>query len=261
MVGWAVWGRLFLEILVMPEPSTSWTGRVLGRGAAHPGCRWSVLRDAGGCEPGQALAGAALSSLRHVRRVADLRPGSVVGRKPSSTSGNRWFSHAFLSLLSPATCVVGYVQDAVSRYGSLSWIKQVLAFAAPVFAIEFFVRPDSLALRALEKLIVFVLVPLAFVKLHDRDFGLEVNRRVAVYTVLLCLLVLPFYVFAGSIPVMRSFYPVGGSTFDGSGIRGAPVPAVLPRVRNRGVLSRCSVCLDLRHRPQGGTGVSCGLRG
>gem|GEM_PF-3666665 len=245
----------------MPEPSTSWTGRVLGRGAAHPGCRWSVLRDAGGCEPGQALAGAALSSLRHVRRVADLRPGSVVGRKPSSTSGNRWFSHAFLSLLSPATCVVGYVQDAVSRYGSLSWIKQVLAFAAPVFAIEFFVRPDSLALRALEKLIVFVLVPLAFVKLHDRDFGLEVNRRVAVYTVLLCLLVLPFYVFAGSIPVMRSFYPVGGSTFDGSGIRGAPVPAVLPRVRNRGVLSRCSVCLDLRHRPQGGTGVSCGLRG
>lgn len=103
-----------------------------------------------------------------------------------------------------------YYHEVLSRYRSLPWTSQVLCFAVPLFAAEFFVKPEGLTLRALEKLVVFVLVPLAFVRFHGRDFGLRLDRRVAAYTVLLCLFVLPFYVFAGSIPVMRSFYPVGG---------------------------------------------------
>jgi hypothetical protein len=102
-----------------------------------------------------------------------------------------------------------YLDSLRKSYQGLSWIRKVFLFAFLVLAIEVLWNPSGMFLRAVEKGLVYVLIPFVFARLHGRDLGLRFDSDVAVNTLGLCAIVLPFYVVAGSLPVMRSFYPVG----------------------------------------------------
>ncbi|EGQ43208.1 MAG: CAAX amino terminal protease family, partial [Candidatus Nanosalina sp. J07AB43] len=92
---------------------------------------------------------------------------------------------------------------------NLSWLKRVHIFAFALLSIEIAWNPSDLPTRAFEKFLVFFIFPLLFVKAHGRQLGLSFNRDVVINTISLCIVVLPFYALAGSIPIMRSFYPIG----------------------------------------------------
>jgi membrane protease YdiL (CAAX protease family) len=101
------------------------------------------------------------------------------------------------------------LENLGERLRSVSWLKKVFVFACIIFLLDFFWSPSGMFMRTVEKLLVFVLIPLIFVRIHRRKLGLKFDRNVLIQTIILCSLVLPVYVLGASLPVMRSYYPVG----------------------------------------------------
>ncbi|EGQ43842.1 MAG: CAAX amino terminal protease family [Candidatus Nanosalina sp. J07AB43] len=91
---------------------------------------------------------------------------------------------------------------------SLGWTEKVLLFSAFIFVFDSVIKPANLATRALTNIIIFVLMPFCFARLHGRYLGVKLDSKTLISTTKLCIIVLPFYIFGASIPVMRGFYPI-----------------------------------------------------
>lgn len=90
------------------------------------------------------------------------------------------------------------------------WPHRALIFGAVIFTIYFFLWPTSYGLqdRMLKEGFLFIFLPYLFLKLNGKSIRPQLNKRTLKNTVFLLAIFMPFYVIAGSVPEVRSYYPI-----------------------------------------------------
>lgn len=100
------------------------------------------------------------------------------------------------------------------------WPHRAILFAVFVLVIYFWFWPATPTLkdRVLKETFLFIFLPYLFLKLNGKHLSkVKINRRTLKNTLILLLLMLPFYVIAASIPQVREYYPIWSH---GAGILG-----------------------------------------
>lgn len=96
------------------------------------------------------------------------------------------------------------------RVPAITWIPTALLVGAALTVVWTEWAVPTLDTRLIRDGTVFVAIPMLLTFAFGRDIGWRINRTVIRNTVLLALLVLPFYVVGSTLPTIRSFYPMWG---------------------------------------------------
>ena len=105
------------------------------------------------------------------------------------------------------------IEKIREQWQNISWIKRVILFASLTLILyETVDLGSSIEVRALESFLFFILLPFLFLKLNGKSLDFSIDRTTLIYTGALCTGILPFYLLAGSVPSIRTFYPIGISS-------------------------------------------------
>ncbi|ELZ02717.1 CPBP family glutamic-type intramembrane protease [Natrialba asiatica] len=102
-----------------------------------------------------------------------------------------------------------WVQEQGNR---LSWVQKSLLVGAALTVVWMHAVPGELDRRAVVDSILLIGGPLALGLTHGRHVGWNINRVAVRNAVLLSLFVLPFYLVGSTLPTIREFYPMWGTT-------------------------------------------------
>ena len=97
-----------------------------------------------------------------------------------------------------------------TRLSGLSWVRRALLVGLAISALWSLwdVPSDSLTLRAVRDVVLFIVIPGALAVVHGRDLGWRVDRGALRNTLVLAAFVLPFYLVGSSLPTVRAYYPM-----------------------------------------------------
>jgi hypothetical protein len=102
---------------------------------------------------------------------------------------------------------------SVARFGerlpSLTWVQKALLFGGALWLLWGAVGySGGVAGRALHDAVIYIGGPALLGVAYRKRMGWRVDRTAVVYTVLLTLFVLPFYLVGSSLPSIRAQYPL-----------------------------------------------------
>ena len=93
-------------------------------------------------------------------------------------------------------------------FSRLSWVQRSLLVGGILMIVWVLWPVDSVAMRVVRDLILYIIGPLILGLTHGRRIGWRINRVAIKDAVLLSLFVLPFYVVGSTLPTIREFYPM-----------------------------------------------------
>lgn len=96
----------------------------------------------------------------------------------------------------------------------LSWVQRSLLVAGVVLLVWVSWSTTTITERVVRDTLLYLVVPLGLGLAHGRRIGWRVDRVAIRDTLLLSAFVLPFYLVGSTLPTVREFYPMWGTTPD-----------------------------------------------
>lgn len=103
------------------------------------------------------------------------------------------------------------LRQSVAR---VSWVQRALMTGLVLAVAWTYWHTNGLQARLVKDSLLYVVVPAALALGHGRQLGWRVDRTAVRNTLLLAAFVTPFYVVGSSLPSVRAYYPMWGTSLD-----------------------------------------------
>ena len=100
------------------------------------------------------------------------------------------------------------------RLRGVSWVQRALLVGIALAAAWSLWDPRGINERVFKDVVLYVSIPAALAVVHGKHLGWRVDRQAVRNTLLLAVLVTPFYVVGSSLPSVRAFYPMWGGSLE-----------------------------------------------
>lgn len=98
------------------------------------------------------------------------------------------------------------------RLPDLTWVQKSFLVGAVLTVLWMTLVPSDLGRRVIVDGLLLIVGPLALGLTHGRRIGWRIDRLAVRNALLLSLFVLPFYLVGSTLPTIREFYPIWGTS-------------------------------------------------
>lgn len=107
---------------------------------------------------------------------------------------------------------VSGVADRLRAVPPTPWVGLALVFGAAIAVLRVSWDVPGIDARLARDLTIFVALPALLAVRYDGDIGWRIDRTAVRDAALLAVFVAPFYVVGSTLPTVREFYPIWGTT-------------------------------------------------